>query len=256
MVLCLLADSLHVVLAHMNNPAGCRCVRISIIDTRMIAALLSVLLGIMVLLASASSTPSVRISEVPLLDDGQEAFTSGILVDLRVFDSGAESLLLTDDTDGAVLNVISLPGIRPQPSSYVDIGDELRVLGEVSNSRVLSILYSSSDRVILRRASEYVLTVEILSRNWLLFQGDEFRICGLLAADASSGTYRLFDSDMGHSISIRSDGRDVSHLMSKKVMVEGVLRFDSNSMGFYIDAGSMTIAHDNPFLDVQRWAFL
>jgi hypothetical protein len=220
----------------------------------MIATLLSALLGAMVLLASASSTPSVRISEISLLDDGQEAITSGILVDLRVFDSGAEALLLTDDADGAVLKVISSPGIRPQPSSYVDIGDEVRVLGEVSNSRVLSIMYSSSDRVNLRRASEYVLTVEILSRNWLLFQGDEFRICGLLAVDASNETLRLSDSDTDHSISLRSHGQDVSRLMSKKVVVEGILRFDSSSMGFYIDAGSISIAHDNPFLDVQRWA--
>lgn len=227
--------------------------RIDMIDIRMLSAFLLVLLGAMVLLASASSTPSVRISEVSLLDDGQEAITYGVLVDIRVFDSGTEVLLLSDDRNGAVLEVISSPGTRPQPSTYLAIGDEIRVLGEVSNSRVLSLMYSSSDRIHLMRASENVLTVEMLSSNWLLFQGDEFHICGLLAADASNETLRLFDSDMDHSISLRSDGQDVSRLMSKKVMVEGVLMFDSNSMGFYIDAGSISIAHDNPFLDVQRW---
>ena len=225
------------------------------IDTRVITALLSVLLGIMVSLASTSSTPSVRISELSSLDDGQDAVTSGIVVDICIFDSGAESLRLTDDTDGAVLTVISQPGIRPQPSSYVDIGDEIRVLGEVSNSRVMSIMYSSSDRINLRRASEYVLTVEILSRDWLLFQGDEFRICGRLARDASNETLRLFDSDMDHSTLLRNDGQDVSRLTWKQVMVEGVLRFDPESMVFYIDASSVSIAHDNPFLDVHQWAF-
>lgn len=229
--------------------------RISMVDTRVIAALLSALLCAMVLLASASAAPCVRISEVPLLDDGQDAFTSGILVDILVFDSGTESLLLTDEADGAVLKVICMPGIRPRPSSYVDIGDEIRVLGEVSNTRVMSIMYSSSDRITLMRTSECVLTVEVLSRNWLLFEGDEFRICGLLAAGTAAGTLRLFDSDTDHSIAVRSPGQDVSRLMSKQVTVHGILRFDSESMILFIDAGSISVAHDNPFLDVQRWAF-
>ncbi len=226
--------------------------RIGVIDTRVIAGLLSALLASMILLASASSTPSVRISEITLLDDGQDAFTSGVLVDIKVFDGGSEALLLTDDADGSVLRVISSPGIKQQPSGYLDIGDEVRVLGEVSNSRVLSIMYSSSDRIDLIRASENVLTVEILSRSWLLFQGDELRISGVLATYATSETLRLFDPDMDHSISLRNDGQDLSHLAMKIVTVEGFLRFDSNSMDFYIDAVSISIAHDNPFLDVQR----
>jgi hypothetical protein len=209
----------------------------------------------MVLLASASTAPCVRISEVPLLDDGQDAFTYGILVDILVFDSGTESLLLADDADGAVLKVICMPGIRPRPSSYVDIGDEIRVLGEVSNTRVMSIMYSSSDRIILSKSSECVLTVEVLSRNWLLFEGDEFRICGLLVAGAADGALRLFDSDLSHSIELRSLGQNVSRIVSKQVAVEGVLRYDSESMILFIDAGSISVAHDNPFLDVQRWAF-
>ncbi len=225
------------------------------VDTRIIAALLSALLCAMVLLASVSTAPCVRISEVPLLDDGQDAFTSGILVDLLVFDSGTESLLLTDDADGAVLKVICMPGIGPRPSSYVDIGDEIRVLGEVSNTRVMSVMYSSSDRITLTKASECVLTVEVLSRNWLLFEGDEFRISGLLAAGTADGTHRLFDSDLSHSIEIRSLGQDVSRIVSKQVTVEGVLRYDSESMVLFIDAGSISVAHANPFLDVQRWAF-
>jgi hypothetical protein len=227
-------------------------VQIGMIDTRLAAGLLSALLGIMILLASASPTPYVRLSEISLLDDGQEALTSGILVDIRIFDSGTEALLLADDTDGALLDVISSPGIRPQPSDYVDIGDEIRVLGEVSNSRASSTLYSSSDHVSLRRASEYVLTVEMLSRNWQLFQGDQLRISGVLATDVADGAVRLFDPDMGHSVSIQYDGQDVSRLMSKKVIVVGILKFDSNSMRLYIDAGSMSIAYDNPFLEVQR----
>jgi hypothetical protein len=212
--------------------------------------ILSIILGGMVLLASASTTPSVRISEIPLLDDGQEVITSGILVDIRVFDGGTEALLLTDDVAGAVLKVICSPGVKPQPSSYIDIGDEVRVMGDVSNSRVLSIIYSSSDRIHLRKTSEHVLTVELLSKGWLLFQGDELRVCGLLEEDVPSGTVRLYDSDMEHSISIRSDGQDVSRLISKVVVVEGVLTLDPTSMGFYIDAGSISAAHDNPFLDV------
>jgi hypothetical protein len=227
-------------------------VLVGILGPRIITTILSVLLGGMVLLSSTSSAPFVRISEISLLDDGQEAATSGILVDIWVFDGGTESLLLTDVANGAVLKVISSPGVKPQPSSYLDIGDEVRIMGEVSNSKGLSIMYSSSDRINLKSASEYVVTVELLSRSWRLFQGDEFRVCGLLEADASNESLRLFDTDMDHSIALRSEGLDVSHLMSKKVMVEGILKLDSNSLNFYIDAGSISIAHDNPFLDVPR----
>lgn len=228
--------------------------RVGIIHARKIATILSMLLGLMVVLASTSSTPTVKLTDISSLDDGQEVYTSGIVADISVFDSGSEALLLTEEAGGAVLKVICSPGVRQSPSGYIDVGDEVRVLGEVSNSRATSVLFSDSDHIDLRRTSEYVLTVETLSKNWLLFEGDEIRITGILMGGAYGKPPRLFDPDMDHGISLRVDMQNISRFESTKVLVDGILRLDPNSMAFYIDSLLISEAHGNPFLEVQRWA--
>jgi hypothetical protein len=228
--------------------------RIGAPDLRLVTGLLSVLLCVMVFFASASSTPSVSVSEAQLLDDGQYVRTSGVLVDLIVYDGGAEALIIADVEDGAVLKVISSPGISPQPSRYARIGDEVRALGEVFNSKSSSIIYSDSDRINLMRTSEEVLTMEVLSRYWILFQGDEIRIYGFFVADSSRQTFRLSNPDMSCSIALRVSGISTWKFVSENVSVRGIMEFDASSMEFYIDAESITLAHGNPFLGVQRWA--
>jgi len=68
--------------------------------------------------------------------------------------------------------------------------------------------------------------VKLLSTNWVLFEGDEFVIRGVMM---QSG-HRLYDHDLEHSIMVVSDGVSVSQFDDKGVLVTCELRYDDSIM--------------------------
>jgi hypothetical protein len=180
----------------------------------------------MVMLGSRASPPEVAVSQVPDIEDGMRVQVVGLLVDLYVYDSGTESLILADVSHKFTVKVIISPATRPQPSRYADVGDELRVLGEVSKSGEAPLVFARSDGVSVLRESEDVLTVDLLRTNWLLFEGDSIRLRGVLDYDALGGSLRLYDLAMNSSLALVPGKIDEMHLLGSRVVVTGILRLD------------------------------
>lgn len=198
----------------------------SLPGVEVISTCLILLLSSIVLLGSSSGPPTVGISSVDDIEDGTTIRVVGVLVDLRLYDSGAEGLILADLGDGTVVKVVSMLGIKVQPSSYLRVGDEVLVTGEVSSLESSPVIFSSSDDLKLQRKSEVVLTVESLARNWHLFDGDIVRVKGIVDSSASGGL-RLYDCSSRSSIAVLHGDVDAGRFVGSTVTLTATLRFDT-----------------------------
>lgn len=184
--------------------------------------------------------PTVELAAIGFVDDGQEVVTRGLLVDLRRYDSGFESLVIAAPDGQATLRVQVSQGFRPQPSAYARYGDILRVLGRVSNSGSDTALHCDGDSVSVEERAETALTVGTLSRAWQLFLGDEVRIRGVLLSPMASEGYRLFDLDLQCSIMlmVARDTMDVGFAL--EAVVVGILGMDASSMSLFLEVVDVT----------------
>ncbi len=196
------------------------------LDQRTIAVVLVSLLSSLVLLGSDAEPPLVAISEVQRLEDGMSVQLSGLLVDDWTYESGSESMVLADPAGVATVEVITVPGARPQPSQYANIGDELLVAGKLSKSGQACTVFAKSDGITVLRTSDEVLTVDVLMRTWRLFEGDCVRIRGVLGSDGLQGSVRLFSSERNCSIALDPGGLAVDGLIGTDVLVSALVRFD------------------------------
>jgi len=195
-------------------------------DEKTLAVVLMCMLSSMVLLGSSGGPPIVAISTIHDIEDGTTVKVVGVLVDLRLYDSGAEGIVIADLDDGAVAKIISAPGIKVPPSAYARIGDELLVEGEVSASGTASIIFTNSDEVLVMSQSELVLTVEAVSRNWFLFDGDMVRIKGFLERTGLGIGLRLYDPVDGCSIAVIPGDFDLYRFVGSTITLTATLRFD------------------------------
>ena len=203
-----------------------------------LALILIVLLGSIALLGASSATPRVEISQIPSVDDGTSVAVSGILVDFRSYDAGVENLVLMDSRSGATVKIRCSKGIGPPPSQYAAIGDELLIRGEVSQYKSSPTVFTDSEGVSVLKKVEFVLTVKLLSANWVLFEGDEFVIRGVMMQNG----HRLYDHDLEHSIMVVSDGVSVSQFDGKDVLVTCSLRYDDSIMSLTLVVESVHMA--------------
>jgi hypothetical protein len=190
----------------------------------------------MMLLSWSARAPCLEVSSLSGMDDGQTVLIRGLLVDLWVNDGGSESLVLADREDATSVWVFVSQALRPQPSSYAHVGDELRVCGNLAISRSGMSLYSDSDSVVLLTRAEQVLTVGMLSSHWELFLGDDISVSGVLLQPVASAGPRLFDNDLEHSISLGLDDGWDAQLLGQSVTVVGMLVIDENSMALVLQA--------------------
>lgn len=153
-----------------------------------------------------------------------------MLVALWTYESGVESLILSDPSGSSSVKILSSKGLRPQPSQYADIGDEILVIGEISNDGLSPTVFARSDDIQVSLDSEKILTVDILASNWGLFEGDCIKITGILGQDGFSSAPRLYSQGMNRSVALLTGGMDISALLTSKVIVTGTLRFDSRTM--------------------------
>lgn len=202
-----------------------------------LALVLIVLLGSIVLLGASSATPRVEIPQIPSVDDGTSVAVSGILVDFRSYDSGVENLVLMDSRSGATVKILCSKGIGPPPSQYAAIGDELLIRGEVSQYKSSPTVFTDNEGISVLKKAEFVLTVELLSSNWVLFEGDEFVIRGVMM----HGGHRLYDPDLEHSIMVVSNGVSVSQFDYRHVLVKCMLRYDDSIMSLTLVVESVQV---------------
>jgi len=102
----------------------------------------------------------------------------------------------------------------------------LQVTGEVGNSGAAPVIFADSDDVTLLRRSEQVLTVETVSRNWLLFEGDVLRIRGILRPTGLGAGIRFYDCADRYSIAILSYDPDLIRYVDSTVTLTATLYFD------------------------------
>lgn len=208
--------------------------RIRRADHRALSLVLGASLSAMILLSSSSSIPTVAVRDVPSFEDGEVVRLVGLVVDIVLYDTGSEGLVLADAGDGATIKVICSQGDKALPSRYLVVGDEACASGEVSNQRTPPVVFASSDDIELTRESESALSVALLSAHWSLFEGDRLRISGMVVQEDQLGSYRLTDPDQAHSIELRSEVCDFGDLLGKRVTVNAVLRLDPNSMVLFL----------------------
>ena len=208
--------------------------RIRHADRRLFALVLGALLSAMIMVSSSSSIPTVAVHEVPMFEDGEVVRLVGLVVDILLYDTGSEGLVLADAGDGTTVKVICSHGDKELPSRYLAIGDEASARGEISNQRMPPVVFASSDDIELIRESASALSVGLLSQHWSQFEGDRLKISGLVIQGDSEGSYRLTDPDLVHSIELRSDECDFWGFVGKRVSVNAVLKLDPRSFVLYL----------------------
>lgn len=200
---------------------------------------LAALLACMATLSWTSEPACLDVASLGGLDDGQEVLVRGLLVDLRTNDAGSESLVLADRTVMATVWVFVEKALGPPPSSFADIGDELRVAGNLAISRAGATLFSNSDSVSLMMEAEHVLTVQSLSSHWELFLGDEVSLRGILVQKSYSEGPRLLDLQEDCSLAVRATGEWDIGLLGLSVAVSGRLMLDECTMTIVLEAHSI-----------------
>ena len=211
-------------------------VRLGFPSPRMLAAMFASMLSVVVLISSSSKVPMVNIGQLSALDGGSEVRLVGVVVGLSLNEGGSEDVIIADVQLGTTAKVICMSGIRPLPSRYLSIGDEVSVRGSTADSSS-NVVFTTSDDIVVTRGSVSTLTVGILASNWLLFEGDPFRIGGVLI-ERDSGGYALSDPDESHSIRVVYAG-DLTGCVGKSVLVTARLRLDSATMALVLSASSI-----------------
>lgn len=208
--------------------------RIRSADRRLFVLVLGALLSAMILVSSSSRIPTVAVHEVPMFEDGEVVRLIGLVVDIVLYDTGSEGLVLTDVGDEATVKVVCSHGDKELPSRYLAIGDEACASGEISNQRMPPVLFASSDDIELIRSSETALSVSLLSQHWSQFEGDHVQINGLVIQGDLVGSYRLTDPDLIHSIELRSGEFDLWGFVGKRITVHAVLKLDPRSFVLFL----------------------
>ncbi|MGQ9587843.1 MAG: hypothetical protein ACUVT7_05635 [Thermoplasmata archaeon] len=212
-----------------------------VLDVRLLAAIACCLMSSMVMLSSAASPPVVSISHLPQLEPGTVVSVIGMLVDQWIRDDGSMSLVLADASDGATARIVCGAfeplGVEPD----IRIGDEIMATGEVSSSKHPPTVFAEANKIVLLRGAEYVLTVGILSSNWMLFVNDKFYVRGVVEEEPSSGDFCLLDESANCSVLLASYG-DLSCFVEAEVVVNGYLNFDRNTMSLVLSVETVSLA--------------
>jgi len=195
-----------------------------------LASLSIVALSSLMCLGLSAEAPEVELSQMRLIDEGQDVIVRGLLVDLHRYDGGLESIVVASSDGQYTLRVFVQQGVKTQPSAYARIGDSLRAFGRVAHSGSDAILYSSADDVSVEARSEKVLTVDTLGRTWPLLLGDELRLRGVAMRPLGSGDVRLYDADFSCSIALTGAPEFPDVPVALDVVVCGELRLDEVSM--------------------------
>ena len=162
----------------------------------------------------------------------------GIVVDLRSYDSGTETLVLLDRAGGAQLKVVCLPGVAAPLSGRLMIGDLVRVEGDVSRDAFDTVVFTTTGRVTQVLRPELVLSVELLCENWRAFESDRFNISGTLISTGSDR--RLQGLDDAHSIELRCPDTWAA-TPGARILVDGTLLVDQTSMVIFLKAHAATV---------------
>ena len=208
-----------------------------ILDERLGAFLVMGLLSSMVLLASSSLPPSMTVSELWGLGDDSSITVSGLLASLWTYESGSEVIVISDESGEPTVKVVCAVGPGPPPSDAVSIGDLLKVSGECVFDDGVPVVYCEYGDVHIVRQSEQVLTLDLLSAAWSLFEGDRISLEGVCEPDAS-GVLRLRDIDGECSIMMLLD--EGVNPLEGHVLADCVLVLDRATMTLVLEVRALS----------------
>jgi hypothetical protein len=187
--------------------------------------------------------PEVDISDLPGIDSGTTVVITGFLTDLWVYDSGSESLVLCDEETDSVVKVMCTPGVAPMPSTYASIGDELRIVGDLSSNLNPPTMFSSGDGISLVRKSTEAMTLDLLSSHWGLFEGDRLTVCGVLVECGEPPVWKLFNEEGTRSVPLSFSEPTPDGLTGREVEVVAILKLDQSTMSMYLQVHSINLSH-------------
>lgn len=206
-----------------------------------LAALEAVLLAAMVILSGKSQPPLVSISDFATLEEGAVVSVIGLVAENWLYESGSEGVLLTDSSSSSTLRVICARAIKPMPSQYLSIGDEVSVQGEVARGATGLCLAATSDGIERLRTSAVALTVAILCKNWMVFLNDRILVRGILLIDEETGGWRLADAYSERSVSLVMECPPLS-APNRVVEVLGSMVLDEDRMELVFVSSSVQAA--------------
>jgi hypothetical protein len=203
------------------------------LDDRMASVLAAGMLSSLVLLSASSVPPCLSVSELWGLGGDASLTVAGLLVSLRSYESGSESLVLADSSGSPTVKVVCSPGPGPPPSASASVGDMLAVSGECVFEDGVPTVFCRYGDVRLTAESEDVLSVGLLGASWPLFEGDRFSVRGVCSVDPV-GAPRLSDPDGGCSFALLPDPGVT--VVEGDVIVDCTLVVDRPTMSVVLEA--------------------
>jgi hypothetical protein len=204
-----------------------------LLDDRMISVLAAGLLSSILLLSAASVPPCLSVSEVWALGGDATLTVSGLVVSLRSYETGSESLVLADPSGSPTVRVICSPGPGPPPSASASVGDMTAVSGECVFEDGVPVIFCRYGDVRVMAESEEALTVSLLGASWRLFEGDRFSVRGVCSVDPL-GAPRLTDPGGGCSFALLPDPGVAA--VEGDVIVDCTLVVDRSTMSVVLEA--------------------
>lgn len=198
-------------------------------------------ISLVVLATSGSPIPMVPLSKLGVVDDGTTVCIVGLVADLWSWDDGTENILLVEICSVCTVRVVCSRAVRPLPGSYVHLGDEIEVVGEVFGTHSSRKIYSDSDRVALLRQCKSVLTVDALSECWTLFEDDEIEVRGILLRGANGIGFALRGLSSEGTVALEASAATDPSLLGREVVAAGYLRFEESSMAVVLHADSIRL---------------
>jgi len=165
----------------------------------------------------------------------------GTVVDAWSSDAGALSLILADLDSKATAKVICAQGGTVLRAEF-HVGDVVLATGQLELTGGRPVIWAGQGKLELVTPSRDSLTLEDLGDSWELLVGDRFEVAGVLVMAHPEERVRLVSPDGQASILILIRQTDYSRFLERLVVVDAVLRLDSNSMELVLDAYSISLA--------------
>jgi hypothetical protein len=204
------------------------------LDHKLIAIVFACLLSAMLMLSCRSTPPSVPISQLKSLESGSVISIVGLVISKWCPDSGAYTLVLMDPIDGSRAKVVSSEGSSKQPLSTLSIGDEVCVLGEVSQGPTSPTVFAARMGISLLRESEAVLDVQIVCQNWNAFENDRINLTGTLEPGNEDVSAYLVDEKNDVTLPVFKTQQSPPLQFDKEVRLDCTLVLDSSRMRFIL----------------------
>jgi hypothetical protein len=184
------------------------------------------------LAASAATPPTLEVTDCLTVESGTPVRVIGVVIDVRSYDSGTETLTLMDRDGGESIRVICLPCDTISLEARLEVAALGRVDGEVVRDASDTVIFAPKGGVTPLARSQFTLSTDILCENWRLFEFDRFNVSGELVKHADTLYLKGISSD--HLITVRCRHDDLSCYLGQVVTLDCRLFVDQDVLVVYL----------------------